>query len=107
MVNWPRQIPIAGEPPDVVALVQQDVQWLSTSGAPKLFINADPGSILVGKQRAFRRSWPNQKEVTPNDTLESQMERETRSITQMIGTQDAREGIKAFVAKRKPNFVGG
>jgi 2-(1,2-epoxy-1,2-dihydrophenyl)acetyl-CoA isomerase len=45
--------------------------------------------------------------MSPNDTLESQMERETRSITQMIRTQDAREGIKAFVAKRKPNFVGG
>ena len=31
---------------------------------PKLFINADPGSILVGEQREFCRSWPNQTEVT-------------------------------------------
>jgi haloalkane dehalogenase len=29
-----------------------------------LFVNADPGSILVGKQRDFCRSWPNQVEVT-------------------------------------------
>ena len=64
MLNWPRQIPIAGEPPGVVALVQQYAQWLSTSAVPKLFVNADPGSILIGTQRAFCRSWPNQQEVT-------------------------------------------
>ncbi|MEI6546063.1 MAG: haloalkane dehalogenase [Burkholderiales bacterium] len=64
MLNWPRQIPIAGEPPKVVALVQQYAQWLSTSPLPKLFVNADPGSILVGAQREFCRTWPNQQEVT-------------------------------------------
>jgi haloalkane dehalogenase len=64
MLNWPRQIPIAGEPPNVVALVQQYAQWLSTSPVPKLFINAEPGSILVGAQRDFCRAWPNQQEVT-------------------------------------------
>jgi haloalkane dehalogenase len=37
---------------------------MSSSNIPKLFINADPGSILLGKQREFCRSWPNQKEVT-------------------------------------------
>ena len=31
---------------------------------PKLFINADPGSILTGPQREFCRQWTNQKEVT-------------------------------------------
>jgi haloalkane dehalogenase len=64
MLNWPRQIPIAGEPPNVAALVQQYAQWLSTSPVPKLFVNAEPGSILVGTQREFCRSWPNQQEVT-------------------------------------------
>ena len=39
-------------------------QFVSASTIPKLFINADPGSILVGKQREFCRSWPNQTEVT-------------------------------------------
>lgn len=63
-LNWPRQIPIAGEPPQVVALVQQYAEWLQASPLPKLFINADPGSILVGRQRAFCRTWPNQREVT-------------------------------------------
>lgn len=64
MLNWPRQIPIAGEPPNVVALVRQYAEWLSTSSVPKLFVNAEPGSILVGAQREFCRTWPNQKEVT-------------------------------------------
>ncbi len=44
--------------------------------------------------------------MSPNDTLESQMERETRVIAEMSTTKDGREGIRAFVAKRKPKFVG-
>ena len=64
MLNWPRQIPIAGEPPDVVALVQHYARWLSASSVPKLFVNAEPGSILVGAQREFCRTWTNQEEVT-------------------------------------------
>ena len=63
-LTWPRQIPIAGEPPEVVALVQSYANWLSDSDVPKLFINADPGAILIGAQREFCRSWPNQQEVT-------------------------------------------
>lgn len=64
MLNWPRQIPIGGEPSNIVAMVQQYADWLSNTPTPKLFINADPGSILVGRQREFCRRWPNQKEVT-------------------------------------------
>ena len=64
MLNWPRQIPIAGGPAHVVSLVQQYADWLSASNVPKLFVNAEPGSILVGAQREFCRGWPNQKEVT-------------------------------------------
>ena len=63
-LTWPRQIPIEGEPPRMVEIVQRYADWLSVSEVPKLFINADPGSILTGSQREFARSWPNQKEVT-------------------------------------------
>ena len=64
-LTWPRQIPIDGEPPDVVADVEANGKWLgSDESPPKLFINAEPGSILVGKQRQYCRSWPNQTEVT-------------------------------------------
>jgi haloalkane dehalogenase len=61
---WPREIPIDGEPADVVALVDRYAAWLATSTVPKLFINGEPGSILVGPQREFCRRWPNQQEVT-------------------------------------------
>ena len=64
LLNWPRQIPIEGEPDDVVALVNEYGAFMAGSDIPKLFINAEPGSILVGPQREFCRSWPNQQEVT-------------------------------------------
>jgi len=64
-LNWPRQIPIDGEPPHMVDLVASYGEWMaSNQELPKLFINGDPGSILTGKARKFCRTWPNQKEVT-------------------------------------------
>jgi len=64
-LNWPRQIPIGGEPPEMVELIESYGNWLaSDQSPPKLFINAEPGSILVGRQRDYCRSWPNQSEVT-------------------------------------------
>ncbi|MGI9437946.1 MAG: haloalkane dehalogenase [Geminicoccaceae bacterium] len=63
-LTWPRQIPLGGEPADVVDIVQSYADWLKTSDLPKLFVNAEPGAILTGAQRNFCRSWPNQTEVT-------------------------------------------
>ncbi|MFD8249047.1 haloalkane dehalogenase [Nocardia sp. NPDC059691] len=63
-LSWPRQIPIEGEPKDVVEVVEDYGRWLSTSDVPKLFVNAEPGSILTGPQREFCRTWPNQRETT-------------------------------------------
>lgn len=63
-LTWPRQIPLDGDPADVTAIVESYGKWLSTSPIPKLFVNADPGTILTGKQREFCRTWPNQQEVT-------------------------------------------
>jgi len=63
-LSWPRQIPIDGEPADVVAIVESYAAWLSASEVPKFFINADPGAILTGPPREFCRSWPNQEEIT-------------------------------------------
>ena len=63
-LSWPREIPIEGEPPDVVAIVAEYAAWLSQTPTPKLFINAEPGAILTGPQREFCRTFPNQREVT-------------------------------------------
>jgi haloalkane dehalogenase len=63
-LTWPRQIPIAGEPADVVAIVDAYAAWMAENDVPKLFVNAEPGAILIGKVREFCRSWKNQTEVT-------------------------------------------
>jgi len=63
-LTWPRQIPIEGEPADVVDAVTRYGRFLSQSPLPKLFINAEPGSILTGAQREFCRAWPSQEEIT-------------------------------------------
>ena len=63
-LTWPRQIPIEGEPAEVVEIVRDYSEWLRTSPVPKLFINADPGAILRGAPRDFCRTWPNQTETT-------------------------------------------
>jgi len=61
---WPRELPIEGEPADVVAVVERYGAWLAQSPIPKLFINADPGVLLTGRSRDLCRTWPNQREVT-------------------------------------------
>jgi haloalkane dehalogenase len=62
---WPRELPIDGDPADVVAIVEENARWLAaSSGMPKLFINGDPGAIQTGHLRELVRSVPNQREVT-------------------------------------------
>ena len=61
---WPREIPIDGEPVDVVALVAASAEWMAQNEVPKLFVNAEPGAILTGPARDFCRGWRNQKELT-------------------------------------------
>ena len=63
-LTWPREIPFDGAPEDVDAIVSDYAAWLAGNDLPKLFVNADPGSILTGPQREFCRTWPNQQEVT-------------------------------------------
>ena len=62
-LTWPRQIPLDGEPADVVEIVRAYGEWLAGSELPKLFIDAEPGAILRGAPREFCRSWPNTTEV--------------------------------------------
>ena len=63
-LTWPRQIPIAGEPADVVQIAADYSQWMAQNDIPKLFVNAEPGAILTGAPREFCRRWNNQSEVT-------------------------------------------
>jgi haloalkane dehalogenase len=63
-LSWPRNIPIDGEPAEVVAVVEEYGSWLAESAMPKLFINADPGAIVTGRIRDYVRSWRNLTEIT-------------------------------------------
>jgi haloalkane dehalogenase len=91
-LSWPRQIPVGGEPKEVIKIVQDYGNWLSTSAVPKLFINANPGSMLVGKQREFCRSWPNQTEVTVKGL----------HFIQEDSPQEIGESLSKFVQKIRP-----
>jgi len=63
-LSWPRELPIDGEPADVVEIVTRYSDWLRHSEVPKLFVNAEPGAILTGGLRELCRTFPNQREVT-------------------------------------------
>ncbi len=64
-LSWPRDVPIAGEPAEVVHVIEEFGEWLATSDVPKLFVRADPG-VIQAKQRILDivRGWPNQTEIT-------------------------------------------
>jgi haloalkane dehalogenase len=63
-LTWPRQLPLAGQPADVIEAIEANAEFMQSAPFPKLFINAEPGAILVGRSRDFCRTWPNQKEIT-------------------------------------------
>ena len=63
-LSWPRNIPIDGEPADVAAVVRDYGAWLESSPVPKLFVNAEPGSLIRGPIRDYVRTFPNLTEVT-------------------------------------------
>ena len=63
-LTWPRQIPIEREPADVTKILDDYGAWMNENDVPKLFVNADPGSILIGPQREYCRAWKNQTEIT-------------------------------------------
>jgi haloalkane dehalogenase len=64
MLMFPRELPIEGEPADVVKTVEEYGRWMASNDIPKLFISAEPGALLVGRAREFCRTWRNQEEVT-------------------------------------------
>jgi haloalkane dehalogenase len=89
MLTWTRELPIAGEPADVVKIVDTYARWLSKSPIPKLFINGDPSGFLIGAQREYCRAWPNQQEITVKGA----------HFLQEESPIEVGEGIARFVAK--------
>ena len=89
VLQWPREIPVDGEPRDGVALVEAYGRWLGQWPGRKLFVNADPGSILTGAPRDFCRTWPNQDEVTVTGI----------HFIQEDSPREIGEAVRAFVAQ--------
>jgi haloalkane dehalogenase len=96
MLAWTRDLPIAGEPADVTAIVEDYARWLSTSPIPKLFIDADPAGFLIGAQREFCRTWPNQETVTIKGA----------HFLQEEAPDEVGEALARFVAKVRAGAVG-
>jgi haloalkane dehalogenase len=63
-LTFPRQVPLDGEPAEVVKIVNDYGHWLKESPAPRLWIHGDPGAVESESIQAFYRTWPNQTEVT-------------------------------------------
>ena len=81
-LSWPRNIPIEGEPADVVAVVNDYGKWLAESDVPKLFINGHPGALVRGRVRDFVRSWPNQTKSQFPECISSRRTAQMRSARQ-------------------------
>jgi haloalkane dehalogenase len=62
MLTWPRELPIDGEPADVVEIVETYAAWLATTDIPKLYIRAVPGTHSEPMVEQVR-TWPNQREI--------------------------------------------
>jgi haloalkane dehalogenase len=94
MLSWTRELPIGGDPADVVEIVESYSRWLASSPIPKLFIDADPAGFLIGAQREFCRAWPNQQTVIvegshflQEDTPEEVGEATARFVAQVLARQ--------------------
>jgi haloalkane dehalogenase len=63
-LTFPRELAVDGSPEHMVEIIEDYGRWMATSNFPKLFINGEPGAILVGGMREFCRTWKNQMEIT-------------------------------------------
>ncbi len=58
MLSFPRDLPIAGTPADVVATTQAYMDWLASSSVPKLLFWATPGILVTPEQvQRYRQTW--------------------------------------------------
>ncbi len=65
-LTWPREIPVEGEPADVLEIIEANNAWMKASPLPKLFIHCTPETVLKAAILDNVRTFPNQHEVTVN-----------------------------------------
>ena len=52
-LQWPREIPIAGEPPETAAVIERYWAWFRDTDMPKLMLHAEPGALIPPQAAAF------------------------------------------------------
>jgi haloalkane dehalogenase len=62
-LQWPREVPLSGEPDDVHDRIAAYSAWLRTAPLPKLFVDAEPGVFITGRIRELASSFPNQQRI--------------------------------------------
>ncbi len=89
---------------------QEALQWgLITRVVPDNELLAQARAIALQLASGPTRSYGTAKRLLHSgwlETLETQMEYESRAIADSARTEDAREGISAFLAKRPPKYKG-
>ncbi len=82
----------------IVNQVVPDDKLVDTTKEVAIKISQGPTKAFAGVKKLVMMS--------SQDSLESQMERETRLITEMTSSNDGIEGVQAFAQRRKPTFRG-
>lgn len=63
--QWPREIPIDGQPADNAVIMQRNYDWLKSSSVPLLLLHATPGAILKAPVvAALKRDLPRLQTVS-------------------------------------------
>lgn len=82
----------------IVTRVVSGEELLTQANQLAMQLASGPSKSFGAAKRLMQMGW--------GQTLETQMEEESRTIADIARTQDTQEGIAAFVAKRTPNFRG-
>ena len=93
-----------------VLTAQEALDWgLVNRIVPAADLMAEAGKLAAQLAAGPTRAYGGVKQLLHRasmDSLESQMEYETRMLSEMAATADAKEGVAAFVEKRRPTFTG-
>lgn len=63
-LTWPREIPVEGDPADVLKIIETNNAWLMENSVAKLLIMCEPATVLKGKILDHVRQFSNQTEAT-------------------------------------------